>query len=130
MRDPVGAVFAALSDPNRRFVVETLASGGTTTPTELTARLPVTRQAVAKHLKALGEAGLVEMTRSGRESRYALTPDALDAAAGWIEHVGAAWDERLAALSRHLGGERQGVPVRPAGETGEHRGRPRPSSAT
>jgi DNA-binding transcriptional ArsR family regulator len=106
VRDPVGAVFSALSDPNRRFVVETLASRGSATPTELAAELPVTRQAVTKHLKALGEAGLVEATRSGREIHYALTPDPLEAAAGWIEHVGSAWDDRLAALSRHLGGQR------------------------
>ena len=55
MRDPVDAVFSALADPSRRFVVETLAARGTATPTELAAELPVTRQAVAKHLAALRE---------------------------------------------------------------------------
>ncbi len=129
MRDPVGAVFAALSDPNRRFVVETLASRGTATPTELAAQLPVTRQAVTKHLRSLGEAGLVEVRRSGRESRYTLTPGALEPAAGWIERVGAAWDGRLAALSRHLAVEQRAAPLRTPGEPSAHRGRPRPSSA-
>ena len=105
MRDPVDAVFFALADPSRRFVVETLASRGTATPTELAAELPVTRQAVAKHLTALREAGLVEATRSGRETRYALTPAPLASALGWIEDVDAAWDERLAALKRHLEAE-------------------------
>lgn len=83
-------------------MVELLAERGTATPTELAASLPVTRQAVAKHLASLGEAGLVTMTRSGREVRYRLTPEPLAEAVGWIERVGARWDERLAALGRHL----------------------------
>ena len=98
MRDPVDAVFAALADPSRRFVLETLAAQGTATPTELAADLPVTRQAVAKHLAALRSAGLVEASRTGRETRYALTPAPLASAVEWIEEVGAAWDERLGAL--------------------------------
>ena len=97
-RDPVDAVFSALADPSRRFVVETLAARGTATPTELAADLPVTRQAVAKHLAALRNAGLVEASRAGRETRYALTPEPLAAAADWIDAVGAAWDVRLEAL--------------------------------
>jgi ArsR family transcriptional regulator, cadmium/lead-responsive transcriptional repressor len=98
--DPVDLVFSALADQNRRFVVATLAERGTATPTELAAGLPVTRQAVAKHLAALREAGLVEATRSGRETRYALNPAPLASAVGWIEAVGAAWDDRLQALKR------------------------------
>ena len=100
MPDPVDAVFSALADPSRRYVVETLAARGTATPTELAAGLPVTRQAVAKHLTALREAGLVEATRTGRETRYALTPAPLASAVGWIEEVGEAWDDRLQALKR------------------------------
>ncbi len=98
MRDQVDAVFSALADPSRRFVLETLATQGTATPTELAAGLPVTRQAVTKHLTALREAGLVEASRSGRETRYALTPEPLASAVEWIEEVGAAWDARLMAL--------------------------------
>jgi DNA-binding transcriptional ArsR family regulator len=98
MRDPVDAVFSALADPSRRFVVETLALRGTATPTELAADLPVTRQAVAKHLAALRSAGLVEASRSGREMRYALTPAPLASAIDWIEQVGTTWDSRLEAL--------------------------------
>jgi len=104
MRDPVDAVFAALSDPSRRFVLETLASQGTATPTELAAELPVTRQAVTKHLAALRSAGLVEASRTGRETRYALTPAPLAAAVEWIEEFGAAWDEGLGALKRLVDG--------------------------
>jgi DNA-binding transcriptional ArsR family regulator len=99
--DPA-AVFAALADRNRRFVLETLARRETATATELAAELPVTRQAVAKHLAALGEAGLVHATREGRESRYRLTPGPLGEAMGWLADVGAAWDERLASLRAHV----------------------------
>jgi DNA-binding transcriptional ArsR family regulator len=102
--DRVGPVFSALSDPHRRYVVEALAARDDATATELASELPVTRQAVAKHLSALRDAGLVEFTRAGRETRYRLTPQPLGEAVSWIEHVGAQWDSRLAALRRHLGG--------------------------
>ena len=102
MRDRVDAVFQALADSNRRFVLETLADRGSATATELAAELPVTRQAVAKHLGALRSAELVEATRAGREVRYHLTPEPLTDALTWMEQVGAHWDERLEALRRHL----------------------------
>ena len=102
MSDAVGPVFSALADPRRRFVVETLARRETATATELAAELPVSRQAVVKHLTALGEAGHVEATREGRESRYRLTPGPLGEAMGWLATVGADWDARLEALRRHL----------------------------
>ena len=106
MTDPTGRVFDALADPNRRYVVEALAQRGTATATatELAAELPVTRQAVAKHLAALSEAGLVESRREGRETRYELTPQPLSAALDWMGAVGAVWDTRLARLQRHLRG--------------------------
>ena len=94
MRD----VFSALADPNRRFLVEALARRETATATELAAELPVTRQAVAKHLAALSEAGLVTAGRAGRETRYRLTPAPLAEAVTWMERVGAEWDERLRTL--------------------------------
>ncbi len=76
--------------------------------TELAAELPVTRQAVAKHLAALNEAGLVESRREGRETRYELTPAPLGAAMDWMAGVGAEWDARLAALRKHLKARRRG----------------------
>jgi DNA-binding transcriptional ArsR family regulator len=102
MRARVDAVFQALADPHRRFVLETLADRGSATVTELAAELPVTRQAVAKHLDTLRAAELVEPTRAGREIRYRLSPAPLGDALDWMERVGATWDERLAALRRHL----------------------------
>jgi DNA-binding transcriptional ArsR family regulator len=106
-------VFAALADPNRRYVLEALAQRDTATATELAAEMPVTRQAVAKHLAALNEAGLVESRREGRETRYELTPGPLGAAMDWMAGVGAEWDSRLARLSKHLTGD--GSPRREGG---------------
>ncbi len=100
MRDD--GVFSALSDPGRRRLLETLAGRESASLTELAAQLPVTRQAVSKHLAALGKAGLVEAERAGRETRYRLTPEPLGEAAAWIEQVGSAWDARLARLREHL----------------------------
>jgi DNA-binding transcriptional ArsR family regulator len=102
VKDPTGRVFDALADPNRRYVVEALAQRGTATATELASELQVTRQAVAKHFAALSEAGLVESTRQGRETRYELTPQPLAAALDWMADVGVRWDSRLARLREHL----------------------------
>jgi DNA-binding transcriptional ArsR family regulator len=98
----VDDVFVALADPSRRFVLERLAEHGSASQTELAGELPVTRQAVAKHLATLHRAGLVRVERQGRETRYRLEAAPLDDAAAWLEQVGAAWDERLAALARHV----------------------------
>ena len=102
--DRIDAVFAALADATRRQVVQALAESGSATATELAGRFPVSRQAVVKHLSALGSAGLVASEREGREVRYHLTPGPLNDAVGWITLVGAEWDERLGRLRRHLGG--------------------------
>ena len=95
-------VFAALGDPNRRFLLETLSERGRATATELAAELPVSQQAVAKHLTALARAGLVESERTGRETHYRVTPQPLEDAIAWMARVGAEWDTRLARLRRHL----------------------------
>jgi len=95
-------VFGALADPNRRRLLGFLAERETATATELAAELPVTRQAVAKHLAALHAAGLVEPRRRGRETRYRLTPEPLTDAMAWMAEVGAEWDERLEALRGYL----------------------------
>jgi DNA-binding transcriptional ArsR family regulator len=88
--DPLNLVFGALADPSRRQLIGYLSERGTATATELTGELPMTRQAVTKHLVTLADAGLVESRRSGRETRYRLTG------------LGEEWDERLDALRRHL----------------------------
>jgi DNA-binding transcriptional ArsR family regulator len=100
--DQAGAVFAALADPTRRHLVEALAAGGGATATSLAAELPISRQAVAKHLGLLGRAGLVSSQRRGRESRFELEPAPLTTAAAWIGAIGAEWDTRLSDLQRLL----------------------------
>ena len=100
-KDP-GPVFSALADSTRREVMRMLAEKGPATATELASRFPISRQAVAKHLGLLTEAGLVTATRRGRELRYVLEPAPLTDAMGWMAAVGARWDQRLAALDTHL----------------------------
>lgn len=95
-------VFDALADPTRRRMLSLLGDRGQATATELAAELPVTRQAVAKHLSALADAGLVEPTRQGREVRYRLTPEPLSGAMAWMATVGGRWDTRLADLKKRL----------------------------
>jgi DNA-binding transcriptional ArsR family regulator len=96
----VGAVFSALADPTRREVVRSLAAQPGLTASHLAGELPMTRQAVAKHLSALSGAGLVQGHREGRETRYTLTPAPLTEAIEWMTTVGARWDERLARLAQ------------------------------
>jgi DNA-binding transcriptional ArsR family regulator len=98
----VAGVFDALGDPGRRALVAAVAERGTATATELAAGLPVTRQAVAKQLVTLADAGLLEATRAGRETRYAVTPEPFADAVAWMVDVGGRWDERLARLGAVL----------------------------
>ena len=98
-------VFDALGDPTRRHIVESLAQGEASA-TQLAAELPVTRQAVAKHLTALREAGLVESRRQGRETLYRVNAEPLDAAAAWIVRVGGELDARLERLRSLVEGRR------------------------
>ena len=95
----LGAVFAALADPTRRQVVRSLAREQAVTASGLAGELPMTRQAVAKHLAALERAGLVSPRREGRETRYRLTPEPLEEAIAWMADVGARWDRSLERLS-------------------------------
>lgn len=98
------AVFTALADPNRRRLLAAVSSTPATA-TELAQGLPISRQAVVKHLAALADAGLLERQRHGREVRYRLTPEPLSDAVGWMAEVGGQWDERLAALAGRYRGE-------------------------
>lgn len=96
--DAAGAVFGALSDPTRRRLLSTL-SRQPATATDLAHDLPISRQAVTKHLLALSKAGLLAPKRSGRDVRYVVTPAPLTAAASWMATVGGQWDDRLGALA-------------------------------
>jgi len=94
--DDVEDVLAALADPTRWRVLDAIAAHGEATATAVAAGLPVSRQAVVKHLAVLDRAGLVSGHRQGREVRYSVRPERLDATARWMRDVAAAWDARLA----------------------------------
>jgi DNA-binding transcriptional ArsR family regulator len=99
LSDPVGPVFSALADPTRRQMVEAILRDGTTSVPALSATLPISRQAVAKHLSMLDQAGVVERAPArGREVRYRLRDGALQPAAAWLTAAEAAWDGRLERL--------------------------------
>lgn len=98
----VDAVFTALADPTRRQIVEWLAAGSEATATSLATRLPISRQAVAKHLAELAAAGVVTARRQGKEVKYSLRVEPLTAASDWIAARADEWDRRLAALADHI----------------------------
>ncbi|MCZ4121029.1 ArsR/SmtB family transcription factor [Streptomyces sp. H39-S7] len=98
--EPVDSVLVALADPTRRQLLQLLAAQGEATATTLAERLPVSRQAVVKHLAVLDAAGLVSGGRVGREVRYTVRPAALDATARWMAALATDWDRQLAAIKR------------------------------
>jgi DNA-binding transcriptional ArsR family regulator len=89
-------VFVALADPSRRLVMGVHAARGSATA--VAEELAITRQAVSKHLATLGDAGLVDAQRAGREVRYQLRPAPLRLAARSLDTAAGAWDDRLAAV--------------------------------
>jgi ArsR family transcriptional regulator, cadmium/lead-responsive transcriptional repressor len=93
-------LWSAVADPTRRRVLDVLLDRGEATATVLAGELPVTRQAVAKHLAVLDRAGLVQGSRHGREVRYAVRPQRLVAATRSMAQVAAEWDARLSAIKR------------------------------
>ncbi|HEX6419857.1 MAG TPA: metalloregulator ArsR/SmtB family transcription factor [Acidimicrobiales bacterium] len=101
-REPPDEVFAALADPTRRRVLRIVAEDGPLTATALAERLPVTRQAVAKHLGLLRDAGLVTAERSGRETRFTAATAPLGDLAAWAAATGRRWDARLDRLRRRF----------------------------
>lgn len=97
------ALFAALGEPTRLGLVERLAGDGAPRSLgELAEGLPLSRQAVTKHLRVLEGAGLVTSARAGRETRYALRPERLDEARAYLDAVDRRWDAALARLRIHL----------------------------
>ena len=100
MIDDVDDVLAALADPTRRRVLDAVAARGEATAITIAREVPVSRQAVVKHLAVLDRAGLVTSHRQGREVLYAVHTARLDDAARWITGLAAEWDTRLARIKR------------------------------
>ena len=96
-------VFAALADPTRRSILARLAASGPATATDLAARLPVSRQAIAKHLALLGDAGLVTAEPGERRRvRYRLNSAPMQLAQQFLAALARDWDGPLGALKQHL----------------------------
>jgi predicted transcriptional regulator len=93
-------LWSAIGDPTRRRLLDLLLDDGNATATSLSEHLPVTRQAVAKHLAVLDRAGLVHATPAGREKHYRVDEAQLARAVAQLADVGAAWDARLRRIKR------------------------------
>ncbi|WP_035950830.1 metalloregulator ArsR/SmtB family transcription factor [Parafrankia sp. EUN1f] len=93
-------LWSAIGDPTRRRMLDLLLADGGGTATTLSQHLPVTRQAVAKHLGVLDRAGLVQATPMGREKRYRVDDAQLARAVAQLASVGSAWDARLRRIKR------------------------------
>ncbi|WP_434444573.1 ArsR/SmtB family transcription factor [Lentzea sp. E54] len=93
-------LWSAVGDPTRRRMLDLLLSGEGGTATTLSEQLPVTRQAVAKHLGVLDRVGLVHATPAGRERRYEVDEAQLARAVAQLSMVGATWDARLQRIKR------------------------------
>ena len=98
-------LFDAIADPTRRALLDRLRAGGAQSVTALAEGLPMTRQAVTKHLDALAGARLVRIRRVGRERLHELDPQPLREVDDWLRPYAEAWDRRLDALRKHLGEE-------------------------
>jgi DNA-binding transcriptional ArsR family regulator len=93
-------LWSAVGDPTRRRMLDLLLRDGSGTATSLSEHLPVTRQAVAKHLVVLDRAGLVRATAAGRERQFRVDQAQLARAVAQLAGVGAAWDGRLRRIKR------------------------------
>lgn len=93
-------LWSAIGDPTRRRMLDLLLADGDATATSLSAQLPVTRQAVAKHLGVLDRVGLVRVTPAGREMRYQVDEAQLARAVAQLSRVGATWDARLRRIKQ------------------------------
>jgi DNA-binding transcriptional ArsR family regulator len=101
-------VFAAVADPTRRALLERLRAAGPMSISELGEGLPMTRQAVTKHLAVLRDSGLIRVRRSGRERLHELDAEPLREVDDWLRPYAEAWDRRIEALRRHLGEDDKG----------------------
>jgi predicted transcriptional regulator len=93
-------LWSAVGDPTRRRMIDLLLADGGGTATTLSDQLPVTRQAVAKHLGVLDRVGLVHVTPAGREKRYGVDEAQLARAVAQLSRVGSTWDSRLQRIKR------------------------------
>ncbi|HWM20006.1 MAG TPA: winged helix-turn-helix domain-containing protein [Ilumatobacteraceae bacterium] len=98
------AALAALADPTRQQILELLSEHGPQSASALATRLPITRQAIAKQLRILTEAGLVQADRDGREVLFDLVAGGAADAASWLAATADRWQQRIDRLHRLVDG--------------------------
>jgi len=91
--------FAALAHPIRRAILTRLASEGSASVSDLAEPFDVSLMAVSKHLKVMGEAGLIRRERDGRVRRCFFDPDSIDIVSDWIEAHRKFWTQQLDSLA-------------------------------
>jgi DNA-binding transcriptional ArsR family regulator len=96
----VDDVFAALADPTRRQLLDALGRRAACSATTLAAEVPVSRQAVVKHLGVLRDSRLVASRRAGKEVLFSVRPEQLMATASWMTALATTWQQRLQLLKQ------------------------------
>jgi len=96
------SIFTAVADPTRREMLARMRAEGPLSIKQLSAPLPISRQAVTKHLDILQASGLVRVQKAGRERLHSLDSSPLREVGDWLEPYSREWDERLSQLQRHL----------------------------
>ena len=98
----VAGLFAALGEPTRLRLVDRLSDGTAHSIAALASELPISRQALSKHLKVLEAAGVTRSRREGRETVYRIDPGGLLMAEQWIQTVSSQWDSLIDRLKSHV----------------------------
>ncbi len=99
--------FTALSEPNRRRIVELLATNGQLSASEIGAQFAISPPAISQHLKVLREAGLIKVEKRAQQRIYSMEPAGFSEMEQWIQHMRAFWDSRFEALDRLLKADKQ-----------------------
>ena len=95
----IQSLFGALGDPTRRSLFERLSTDGPASASQLAHELPISRQAIAKHISTLESAGLVTRRGAGREVQFVANPERLDELGSWSARVNRQWQERIQRLT-------------------------------
>ena len=99
--------FAALSDPNRRRIVEMISASGELAAGEISERFTISAPAISQHLKVLREAEILNMVKRAQQRVYSLNPDGMDEMWEWLSRMRAFWSARFDALEQFLKEEKK-----------------------
>jgi len=102
--------FSALGDPNRRRIIELLASQGPLTASEISDKFSVSPSAISQHLKILREADLIQMKKQAQKRIYTLNPEAIQEMKAWANRLTLVWERRFDALEKIIEEEKHKQP--------------------